>query len=377
MRDCGVPRLVLILLVVACSSSAAPADSADSAAGARTACPEARDKISTLALGTLVGADATRVLFRASEGGGLMAWPKGGGVATGFTTEDLGTNLTISGGTYYWIAPGGRTIHATDERGAILRTVPLASATNTATQLAVAPGGGVYVLARCSESSCATQPADTIELLTDRATSTQTLAAGAAKIGAIAATSDALYWAESIGAPGDPVRIIRRDAATGDVTTLVDHVTLRTEAGGLAIAGDELFDVAFDVTGSGRVAIERRALADGTLREAYPAPDYSGFHVGGPPQWLVRDADLYWTEATGVIFGPPQTCSVPTGLFRLRAPDRTPMNVDGSASPSRLISDGDVLYYSYSEVTACCSGNGHSCTPPLPRPPEVRCYRKP
>ncbi|HEX8113195.1 MAG TPA: hypothetical protein VF516_35940 [Kofleriaceae bacterium] len=354
-----------------------------------TACPDAPGTTSRIAAGVLIGADATRVFFQGSAPG-VMAWPKGGGVATRFTSEELGTNLAISGESYYWTAPSNPAITVTTARGAIHQIVPLASSLSTVKQLVAAPGGGVYALTTCAGPACVsappdTRPLDTIEQVSADVAASQILVSGPANIRAIAATGDALFWVE-VSRPSGQYRIGRRDALTGELSTVVDGLHLKAEPGSLVIAGHELFDVGAGFPPSG-LALERRNLADGTLLDAYPVPALPTLwedmlQFVGTPQCFAIDTDLYWTQPRGQTIEEfmAEVCSVPTGLFRLRLSDRTVTSIDPHASPSPFVIDEDVVYYTYSFLAPfCCNYHGMGCPVPaeVPGPSEVHCFRKP
>lgn len=332
-----------------------------------TACPATPGTASPVAAGTLAGMDATRVFLDSGEG----FWPKAGGSGAPFMPHGAGARLTLNG-SYYWNDLEHRAVVVTDAGGAVVRTIPLASPTNSPVQLAPAGDAGVYVLTRCLDTkdmACPASATETIELIPDAASNAQTVvaAADAVRIDAIDAAGSVLIWAErDATAAGGQFK--KRDASNGEVVPLeTPPNALPFSQDGLLIAGDQFFAGINDFQGSSR--IERRALADGALIDT--------FRVGiGVIAGLAYDSDLYFTQPPRSSLGPGGNCPVPGGLFRIRVSDHTITQIDGAPRPDRVLIDGDVLYYTHTEFSTCCFGNGSTCPPSGPPPSDVRCYRQ-
>ncbi|HEX8113197.1 MAG TPA: hypothetical protein VF516_35950 [Kofleriaceae bacterium] len=290
-------------------------------------------------------------------------WPKAGGSAAPFITGGAGTHLTLQGGNYYWNDVEHRVVHVTDASGALVRTIPVASPTNSPVELVAAGQAGVYVLTRCVSTQdmiCPASATETIELIRDAASDAQTLVAPAppTRIDGIAGNGYVVIWAEGS-------QIQKLDATTGTITPLVQlYGGLSSRAGNLLISGDMFFAVR-----SGPV-IERHALSNGALLQTQDLALAVGYFS---VEWLAYDpyhTNLYFAGryVFGGVAGQGQ-CDGPPDLYRLGLSDKGPQKIFSVVRPDRMLLEGEALY-----LTATDLGGTSTCPAAGPHS-FVACYR--
>ena len=326
-----------------------------------------------IASGSVTGMDASRVFFR--DGDTLKTWPKAGGRVVPFPRQDLGSRFTLSGDRYYW--PRATEVVVTNELGETLATAQLAT-TNQIVELVAANGGGVYIRTQClsdqSQPCPSPSPPDTIEFLASDSSAAQPVITATAPIRAMAAGADALIWLErgESSAPG----VIKKWQPSTGATTLVDPIMdVSNSPETMVIDGLEFLHTARLADPFTPLRIQRRSLETGALIGSYPTAVPS--RPSSDANHLRLDDQLYWTESS-VLVGPSSQgiCLHATGLFRMPRTGGPAQSLDSTAANEPIFVDANHVFYTYRRESYCCFGNGHTCPPPPPTPPEVRCYRK-
>jgi hypothetical protein len=326
---------------------AAPVDAPDTAPQI-TACPTIPGTASALvAGGRLIGQTPSHLYLVKRGTGALWSWPKPSGIATLLAPLEPGLDVHLVSAEMIFSLPtyNGARAQVTTFDGQHFLLDPPTGATFDAA--AAAPGGATYVSTRGS-----TGVPDAIYRVRASTRSLELVRTLGARISALQAQDDALYWLQSRTAGRYEVIEAKLDPPSQRV--------LLAEAPRdpyLEILGGKLFVNFLSATGD--FVLEQRALATGVLEKSFPSVP-----LAAPRPVASLDGHIYQgfpatTDATGPI------CSGPS-LLELREQERVRLSVVG-ATP--LLAGEGVLYLMEVYQGCCASGVCH------PGSEAVACYR--